>query len=540
MPFTTPLFTANQGLEIDDFNRRCMPNTKQQDQFEKRVYDPIEILTQRYQKDDLPDRSKFLARPKLKKILGTKPPIAYRPNPSVEAKEEQVPYGRIKSTMPEPLSQRHVNCFDPNYEPNAGENIKELWIRPTVAYGSLNANTQQKILEEKQEASLKKFHPRKWKMDIDNQIGEDKLGKTVASRMKDFGEGVQLPFVPCERVTRIPLRSHSEIWRQRPHRPLGEDETGEKFRLLMSKLHNEEIWTQKMMESTASLSGEGNRIQQKCARQEYITRPLGTPTSWHKDVLSKWSQLHGFAIPHLQTLKENMRLKKTMADSILASVGKTNEPPEPYQNDSDPTAETQSQEEDSDFPDSQRPEDLPPPPGNTPLPPPELPPPLPLASPPADKTPSRRSTEEPNAEAPNAEAPTESSAAPKTTDLAPTLPMDEPPAEEGAGESAESREASEAVNPSADLAGEPTEEQEEERKRKEMLESSGEQDENQGELAGKNQGEDAGVEEIKATDGVDGPDGTEAENGDDVPEPEEEPERKTDNPAGENSEEEET
>ena len=73
-----------------------------------------------------------------------------------------------------------------------------------------------------------------------------------------------------------------------------------------------------------------------------------------------------------------------------------------------------------------------------------------------------------------------------------------------------------------------------------MLESSGEQDENQGELAGKNQGEDAGVEEIKATDGVDGPDGTEAENGDDVPEPEEEPERKTDNPAGENSEEEET
>ena len=36
IPLTTPLFTASQGVENDDFNRRCMPMNKQQDKFEKR------------------------------------------------------------------------------------------------------------------------------------------------------------------------------------------------------------------------------------------------------------------------------------------------------------------------------------------------------------------------------------------------------------------------------------------------------------------------------------------------------------------------
>jgi len=343
--------------------------TRQQDQFEKCVYDPIDLLTNRYRREDLPETSKFLCRPRLKKILGTKQPIAYQSPIGADAVEIPNPYGRTISTMPELPSERHANCFDRDYEPTAGSNINDLWIEPTVAYGSINANTQQRVLEAKQEACLKKFQPRKWKMDIENKMKEEKLEKKVATRMKEFGAGFQLPFVPCERVTRVPLRSTSEVWRHKPHRG-GEDETGDKFKLLMSKLHREEIWTQKMMESTSSLKGEGNRIRKKCARQEYLTRPLNTMTSWHTDVLSGWSQLHGYAIPHLQTLPENLTRNKAMADNMWKSMARKRGPlnlksekpmteasedrevinPEPVLNATD--------------------EDNPPPPGNTPLPPP--------------------------------------------------------------------------------------------------------------------------------------------------------------------------
>lgn len=148
IPLTTPLFTASQGVENDDFNRRGMPMNKQQDKFEKRVYDPIAVLTNRYQKDDMPESCKFLARPKLKKILGTKPPLAYQSPSGMETEDKIAPYGRTISTMPELPSLRHENCFNPDYEPTAGENIDALWIKPTVAFGSMNANTQQKFLEE--------------------------------------------------------------------------------------------------------------------------------------------------------------------------------------------------------------------------------------------------------------------------------------------------------------------------------------------------------------------------------------------------------
>ena len=42
---------------------------------------------------------------------------------------------------------------------------------------------------------MKKFHPKKWKMDIDNKIEEDKLEKNVATKMKDFGAGWHKLFV---------------------------------------------------------------------------------------------------------------------------------------------------------------------------------------------------------------------------------------------------------------------------------------------------------------------------------------------------------
>ena len=93
-------------------------------------------------------------------------------------------------------------------------------------------------------------------------------------------KGQQLPFAPCERITRIPKKSASEVWRLKPigdGRGGGgvgegagggnsggggggaEERTTEKFHMLMSKLHKEELWTQKMMETTPSLLGEGNR-----------------------------------------------------------------------------------------------------------------------------------------------------------------------------------------------------------------------------------------------------------------------------------------
>ena len=59
-----------------------------------------------------------------------------------DAREVLPPYGRTVSSMPEPPSQRHSNCFDPNYEPIPGEHIDALWIQPTVAYGSLNVGVR--------------------------------------------------------------------------------------------------------------------------------------------------------------------------------------------------------------------------------------------------------------------------------------------------------------------------------------------------------------------------------------------------------------
>jgi len=386
---TTPLFTANQGVENDEFNRRVLPENKQQDQFQKNVYDPVAVLRKRYERTELPETCKYLARPQLKKILGTKPPPLYQspPLPSTDA-EDRPTFGRIISTMPELPSQRHVNCFDGDFEPKAGENINALWNDRTVAFGSMSVNTQQKFLEEKQEESLRGFQPRKWKMDVETKIEEDQLKKKVESRMKEFGAGFQLPFVPCEKITRMPMRSSSEIWRHKPLPPKRgggggggstEEDTVEKFKLLMSRLHQEEIWLQKTMEATPSLVGQGNRIIGKCARQEYLTRPLDNGTCWHKDVLSSLSQLHGYAVPYLQTLPENLRTQKAMANAAWRRYLTEAPTPEAPQ-DAAPTnvdagdagdaphngAEIDANEE---MDATQPSESMPPPPGNTPLPP---------------------------------------------------------------------------------------------------------------------------------------------------------------------------
>ena len=42
LPSVTPLFTANQGVENDEFNRRFMPANGQQDQFEKSMVEQVE------------------------------------------------------------------------------------------------------------------------------------------------------------------------------------------------------------------------------------------------------------------------------------------------------------------------------------------------------------------------------------------------------------------------------------------------------------------------------------------------------------------
>ena len=56
-------------------------------------------------------------------------------------------FGRIISTMPELPSQRHVNCFDGDFEPKAGDNVNALWIDPTVAYGAMPVRNDERQME---------------------------------------------------------------------------------------------------------------------------------------------------------------------------------------------------------------------------------------------------------------------------------------------------------------------------------------------------------------------------------------------------------
>ena len=54
-------------------------------------------------------------------------------------------------------------------------------------------NTQQRFLEAKQEESLRKCQPRKWRRDIEAKMSEDRLRKKVHARTKDFGPGESFP-----------------------------------------------------------------------------------------------------------------------------------------------------------------------------------------------------------------------------------------------------------------------------------------------------------------------------------------------------------
>lgn len=97
--------------------------------------------------------------------------------------------------------------------------------------------------------------------------------------------------------------SASEIWRN----DTDKNQTVTEYKMLMSKLHEEEMKTQYLLEETHTLLGKGNRIKRNCKVQSYNTRPLDSTTAWFKDIRSKWSILHGFAVPHLQTLPEKFK-----------------------------------------------------------------------------------------------------------------------------------------------------------------------------------------------------------------------------------------
>jgi len=114
------------------------------------------------------------------------PPIEQAEVPLDKAKT----FGRIISTMPEYPSQRHVNCYDQDFQPPKGENIDNLWIDKPIHFGSMRVKTQQNLIEDKLDESLQRCKPGKWRIDIETKIADEQLAKQVSSKTKD-GVGLQ-------------------------------------------------------------------------------------------------------------------------------------------------------------------------------------------------------------------------------------------------------------------------------------------------------------------------------------------------------------